>query len=390
VGDRAVIRNLAQFNQWFRLHAALTDRLRFLDRYLHWRGVLQSSSAFGRPLGCDRSELLRRLERAALTHANALYAKRDRRVLRSGRYFERLRLDDGWRAHVFLEAKHPVPGSRASRMVFTSGQWQAWLAEPLNWIRPATPRDLLKDSATATVCRGQLAHPAGALPVVCKRAVPKSFWKRVQTLLRTSRPMTTWRRANALLHRQILTARPLAVLERRRFGLIFDSILIAEAVEHAIDLDTLATVTLRELPEPRQRWLKDRVLDGLLTVTRNLLERGFRHRDFKAPNIIVQWDPAGRADPRIVLVDLDGLLPLRGSTDVAARKMLMRLNVSLDHCRRVTRTDRLRFLQRFISRYGCPAADWKPLWRELARMSQDKRRARDVHQQRKFAKYGRF
>ncbi len=390
VPERAVIRNLAQFNQWFRLHAPLTDRIRFLDQYLHWREITLPASAFGHRLESDRVELLDRLEEAARTHANALYGKRDRRVLRSGRYFARLRLGNGWRAHVFLEAKHPVAGSRASQMVFTAQQWRSWLSDPLRWIRPGSPRDVLKDSATATVCRARLPHPDGELDIVCKRASQRSPWKRLQTLVRRSRPMATWRRGNALLHRQILTARPLAVLERRRLGFMVDSMLVTEGVEHAIDLDTLLTVTLRGLPEARGRWLKLRVLDGLVTATKTLLERGFRHRDFKAPNIIVQWDPDSGVDPRIVLVDLDGVLPLRGSAESAGRQMLMRLNVSLDHCRRVTRTDRLRFLKRYLSRYGCPTAEWKPLWRELARMSQHKRQVRDRHQQRKFAKYGRF
>jgi len=123
---------------------------------------------------------------------------------------------------------------------------------------------------------------------------------------------------------------------------------------------------------------------------RQLLERGLRHRDLKAPNVIVQWDPEGDIDPRIVLVDRDGLLSLRGRPERAARKMLMRLNVSLDHCRRVTCTDRLRFLKRFMSRYGRPIGDWKAMWRHLGRMSALKRLRRERHQQRKFAKYGRF
>ena len=110
----------------------------------------------------------------------------------------------------------------------------------------------------------------------------------------------------------------------------------------------------------------------------------------KAPNVIVQWDPRGDEKPHVVLVDLDGVLPLHGCGKRAARKMVMRLNVSLDHCRRVSRTDRLRFIQRFFSRYGSPVGEWKTIWRELAAMSERKRIARERNQQRKFEKYGRF
>lgn len=390
VTDRVVIRNLAQFNQWFRLHAPLTDRIRFLNRYLFWRDRFQSEASFGRRLPFDREEILRRLEGAALAHANTLYAKRDRRVLRTGRYFGRITSPGGWRGNVYLEAKHAVPGSRASQMVFTMEQWRRWLADPLRWVKPADRRDLLKDSATAIVCRAKLPHEQGSLEVVAKHGRPKTFGKKLQSLFRPSRARATWQRANALLHRQILTARPLALIERKRFGVLIDSVMIAERVDPAIDLDTLLTVTMREMPGQRQRLLKEQLATGLLTVTRQLLERGYRHRDFKAPNIIVQWDPAADAPPQIVLVDLDGVLPLWFSRQRAAMQMLMRLNVSLDHCRRVTRTDRLRFLKRFLSRYGQPAGDWKAAWRELGAQSDRKRTNREKSQQRKFEKYGRF
>ena len=172
--------------------------------------------------------------------------------MRSGRYFERLTLPGGWRAHVFLQAKHPVIGSRASETVFTPQQWRTWLQDPLKLVESASRRDLLKDSATARVCRARLAHPDGSIEVICKRTLFKNAWKGLQSIFRHSRPLTTWHRSNALLHRQIPTARPLAVLERRRLGIVLDSILITECVEHAIDLDTLLTVTLRDLPGDRQ------------------------------------------------------------------------------------------------------------------------------------------
>ena len=390
VDDKTVTRNLAQLNQWFRLHANLTDRIRFLNRYLYWRSALGQVSPYARTLELERRALLAQLARAATAHAQALYAKRDRRAMRTGRYFARLRLNDGWRAHVFLEAKHPVAGSRASQLVFTREQWQEWLRDPLAWVKVTDRRKLLKDSATATVCRIELPHPDGPVEAVCKRTTSKKWFKRLQYLVRPSRAMTTWRRANALLHRQIATARPLAVVERRRFGVVVDSLLITEYIAGAIDLDTVLTVTMREMSPQRQRWLKEQLTTGLISIVRLLIERGFGHRDFKAPNIIVQWNPESDETPRIVLVDLDGVRPRRGTPEAAARRMLMRLNVSLDHCRRVTRTDRLRFLKRYFSGLGQADGEWKRIWRELAEMSERKRRIRERNQERKFKKYGRF
>ena len=202
--------------------------------------------------------------------------------------------------------------------------------------------------------------------------------------------MQTWKRGHALLHRQIPTARPLAVVERRKWGLLLDSLLITEHIEYANDLDTLLTVQMREMHPTRQRWLKDRLIDSLATIVWSLESRGFSHRDFKAPNVIVQWDALSSTEPRILLVDLDGVRELRGSPQRARLRMLARLNVSLDHCRRVTRTDRARFLTRYLQRSKRSETTWREMWRQVAAFSDRKRNNRDRQQQRKFKKYGRF
>lgn len=389
VDEQTVARNLCQFNQWFRSRAALTDRIRFLHRYLAWREQLEGSSPLAVRLRVGRRELVRRIDAEAEGHAEHLYAKRDRRILRTGRYFAGIKLRDGWRAHVFLESKHRVAGSRASELVFTPEQWRSWLDRPLRWVQPEAQRDLIKDSAATKVCRGRLPHPDGPLEVVCKRASSRNLYKRVQYLLRCSRPMMTWRVGNALLHRQVATARPLAVVERRRCGLLVDSLIITEYVEDACDLDTLLTVQMREMGAAQERRLKLDLTRELSAAVRSLLARGYAHRDFKAPNVIVQWHAERCPRPRVVLVDLDGVRPARW----AERKllsMLVRLNVSLEHCRRVTRTDRLRFLMQCYARYGRWQRSWRSLWKEVEARSGKVRAARERRQAEKFKKFGRF
>ncbi len=391
VTDREVTQNLAQFNQWFRVRGLLTDRVRFLHRYLHWRDAVATDSAHARRLGVGRRELLRLVGRAALGHAEALYAKRDRRAMGTGRYFAKLKLSHGWRAHVFLSSKHRVPGSRASEMTFTTGQWKQWLRRPLDRINATDRRYVIKDSATAMICRARLAlETGGPLEVVCKRSTPGRFWRRIQNSFRSSRAMLTWKRGNALLNRWIPTARPLAVLERRRFRFLLDSLIITEYVEHARDLDTVLTVQMREMPGQRQRWLKACIIESLASILRRLDDCGFVHRDLKAPNIIVQWDPESPEPPRATLVDLDGVRQSRRAGRPARMRAITRLNVSLDHCRRVTLTDRVRFLKRYLDRPGWPAEQWKPIWRTLAAQSQRKREQRVRHQEEMLAKYGRF
>ncbi|MHC4443614.1 MAG: lipopolysaccharide kinase InaA family protein [Planctomycetota bacterium] len=391
VGDRNIARNLAQFGQWFRLHGLLTDRVRFFNRYLYWRDVAGQEGSYSRSLNCGRSGLLQLIKQAAEVHARVLYAKRDKRIMRTGRYFAKVELGNGWRGHVFLKCKRKVSGSRASGLSFSKKQWQELLKDPPAWIDVSDQRYLIKDSAAAKICRSQIPlEGAEPLPVICKQAWSRSIFKYIQNSLRRSRSLCNWKLANALLHRRIATARPLAVAERRRFGLLMDSIFIAEYVEYAHDLDTILTVRMREMSDGQQRDLKKKIIESLVSVLKQLNDCDYGHRDLKAPNIIVQWDPQGADDPRVLLIDLDGIKRLRFGKHRARLRMLMRLNISLDHCRRVSTTDRLRFLKRYLDRPGGPAYDWKEMWQTLADMSEGKRKINEKQQQRLIKKYGRF
>ncbi len=375
VSDAGVVRNLAQLNQWFQIRGTLTDRLRFLDRYLHWRDAVQSQCPFGRRLGLDRPALLQALERATHRHAEALYAKRDRRVMRDGRYFTRLRLPGGWRGHAFLTAKHEIAGSPASGLMLSRTQWQAWLADPQRLVEPQDRSRVIKDSTSAMICWDCLdAGDGQQLKVVYKRSRPRNPLKLLLHSLGRSRPMLTWRRGNALLNRRIPTARPLAVLQRRRLGLLADSMVVTEYLEHARDLDTVLTVLLRHEQPDRQRAVKSQIAAALVRVLRDLHDRGFIHRDLKAPNVMVQWNPAGEETARVLLVDLDGLRHRGQASPAWQWRALTRLNISLDQCRRVSVTDRLRFLQAYLARPGHPQPEWKSVWRHIAVASADSRR----------------
>lgn len=390
VSDRAVVRNLAEFHQWFRSRAPITDRLRFLDRYVHWRSAYESSGAFGREMGYEPAELRRAIEETGEAHAKALYAKRDRRAARTGRYFTRIRLGKGWRGHAFLKCKQPVAGSSASGMTFSPAQWREWLRNPKQWMQTDQSQYAIKKSASGMVCRSRLPLEGEGLDVICKRSMPRHLGKRIKNLFRQSRAMRTWKLANALLNRQIPTARPLAVLERRCAGVLLDSLIMTEYIENAYDLDTLLTVQIRDLESSQQRRLKQQVARALAGVFRAFHARGFIHRDLKAPNIMVQWASNSDDSPRILLVDLDGVRQKGRTSRKDWVRAMMRLNVSIDHCRRVTRTDRLRFLHACLVRPGNPQPDWKPIWREIAAWSEQKRDHKNRQFEKMMAKYGRI
>ncbi len=116
------ILNLADLNQWFRRHAGRTARLRFLLAYLTYM-MEQPSPRVVR-------KYARETEEVTDWKAEKLEKKRDRRIFGDNRYFGVLTLPRDWRAHVYLQAKHPLRGSRCSRLQFGKSDWAKAL-EPL-------------------------------------------------------------------------------------------------------------------------------------------------------------------------------------------------------------------------------------------------------------------
>lgn len=383
--DAAVVRNLAQLNQWFRRHASIGDRLRFLRAYLRWRNAFETALPQGRPLGLDFPQLARALAEAARDHADRLGLRRDHRVFRDGRYFARLRLGGGWSATVIRSSKHVNDDSRASRLCFDERWWAQQLASPLRWFEPAAGESC-KNSHSASVRRAVLEHPDEPLPVILKRPLARNVRRVASRLLSTSRSRRAWCVAYALLNRDVPTARPLAVLERRAGPFVLDSVLVTEALPGAIDLEAY----LRREHERRGRrgWaaLKRGLAPLLAAHVRRLAERGFAHRDCKASNVLVR--DAGEL--RLLWIDLDGVRRVGRVSTQAEHQALARLHVSLLSLPGLTRTDRVRFLKAYLARFGAPTTAWREAWAQTGEIVRRKLANRARRRAWKLANYGRL
>lgn len=384
LSDRAVVRNLAQLNQWFRRHSSVKDRLRFLRAYLRWRLEYEQSFDHARPLNLDFARLVRALQRAAGRHAGRLGARRDHRVTRSGRYFSRLKLPGGWRGAAVATCKHASEESRASHLVFTPEWWCAQLATPLRWFDEPSDEDC-KRSHSGIVRRAVLRYGAENLPVILKRPLARSTWRRFVQLWPPSRSVRAWRTGHALLHRDVPTARPLAVLEQRRAGLVRDSLLVTEAIPGGLDLEAYLRWAGATLPPAEWAALKRELTRRLATLVRQLGERGFEHRDCKATNVLV----VPHAGLKLLWIDLDGIRLRRWWRPYDPLRAVVRLHVSLEGVPGLTRTDRARFLKAYFAGYGTRADAWRAAWPRLAAAAGRKARAKAARRAWKLRHYGR-
>lgn len=389
VAPRQVVANLAQLNQWFRRNASRSQRLRFLSAYIEYRDQFAQASPLARNWRIDTGRLVADLSAQADRHANHLWAKRDRRTLRTSRYFARIRPAPGWRGHVLLTSKNPCPATGAPGFDFTKGQWEDWLKYPLAWVDPRR-QELLKDSHTAIVCRARLGSSPDAPRVVVKRPLARNSWKKLVAMFGPSRTLRSWKMANRLRNRDLPVAQPLAVVERYVLGFIrVDSIGITEYVAGASDLETFLTRDVAALPPDRRRGVKDRVIESVVRLLKAFHERGFVHRDMKAPNLMVRWAAPYTGWPILTFIDMDGIKHVRRVRDSQSTRAIIRLCASLLGSPACTASDRLRFLRSYLTGPGRSPAEWKAHWRRIHEAVCSKLQDKELRRQWKLAHYGR-
>lgn len=335
-----------------------TDRMRFLRHYIDAVGI-----------GGTMRGWMYLIELRARRHRAKQFAKLDRRVVGKNKYFTSLKLIRGWRGHVVLASKRKPAGSNVAKMVFAKKDWQKLLANPESLMYGDGVR-VIKNSRSSLVVKRKLKIGPNEIDVYVKRARRKRAWKIVADMFRNSRALRAFRLGHALLGRRIATATPLAALELRRGLFLADNILITEAVE-APRLNEFMQTWLGEVPPAgnmvlstsQQKQLTQEVLWQLGKMLQMLHDNHFAHRDLKANNICVHWEPGRR--PEIVLIDLDGVSRVKFMTTRRKCAGLMRLNVSLLQCQVVTHAGRLRMLLGYLRRPGCGRINFKPYWRML-------------------------
>ncbi len=215
---------------------------------------------------------------------------------------------------------------------------------------------------TELALAGQRTH------VAYKRVRPKNWWKAVLFRFRPSPAREAWYFGHALLLRGIATARPLALVERRWFGLRSEGYLVTQWIEGATNLHLFAW-RLGERPQAERRRRTRQTAVALGRLVGRMHGWHVSHRDMKACNVLVVERPDG---VECSLIDADSVRITRRLPRWLQALNLARLAVSFVAHPWVSNGDRLRFLRAYLSELSrgdsrWHPADWKPLWRRVAR-----------------------
>ena len=262
-GLRLSLKNLVQLN--LTRNISNTDRMRF------WTGYLETSKIDG-----SRSK---HLVRAVFKKTKTRQTKRAKTHL-------------GY-AGIHLQSHWAVQGAQSGPFAgyfltaFCRGDTAA---EFLKQLEKQTETGILLKHDTATrVVRCQY-H---GWDIVIKRYNHQGFWHSLRHTLKGSRARKCWRFGHRLRAAKISCAEPIGVVERRKFGLIWESYILNAFVEGPDIQRFLQNETV-------SKQAKDAVMQKVHTLVSRLADHRISHNDLKPSNLIIKDDSP-------ILIDLDSM-----------------------------------------------------------------------------------
>ena len=217
----------------------------------------------------------------------------------------------------------------------------AWLAEHAGWFRGEASAPLSRAPENPRVRR--LETPLG--PVVVKLDRPAGHGRPLARLgPRAPKTTRAFQRARELLQAGLPTPEPLACLVGRDSKGAY-GVLLTRLEEGVGPWEFLASATRSPIPSPHppgetgdaalghiRTWKNvtetRALLDALATALAGLHREGFRHRDLKAPNILVRGRAPG--DLEVLWLDLDGLRRVPARRPSVRVRDLARLAMSFE------------------------------------------------------------
>jgi tRNA A-37 threonylcarbamoyl transferase component Bud32 len=216
-------------------------------------------------------------------------------ISRERRYFGILNAG-GWSGVFYKLTKYRCRWSVSSNLEVTHEDWNREWPVLLDKIEQGR-LDLIKRSRSGEVLAATVTIGGRDLDVIVKRPRRRYWYRYLNEIGRGSRAWRAWRKTWNLIVRDIPTAWPLLVMEKRRLGYVTDAIFVCEKIPGR----TLAHADLDSIAASRRDNLFRRAGRMLRTIER----AGFSHFDAKASNWVVFDDPANGPIP--VLIDNDGI-----------------------------------------------------------------------------------
>lgn len=204
---------------------------------------------------------------------------------------------------------------------------------------------IIKDQTKIKVARIKMKIQGNAKTVYLKRYNTFSWRYRFGSIFQFSGAVRSLHGAAILSQSGIATARPLAAVDSRSWGMLDGSFFLSEEIENGKTADAywreeLVTIKGKEGMQRRNRFLR-----RMGELFRCLHDQDVYHNDLKDANILVCRDSSEGAE-HFYLLDLEGIRRYRKLNRRRQVKNLVQLNRTLGKYLRAT--DKLRFLESYM------------------------------------------
>jgi tRNA A-37 threonylcarbamoyl transferase component Bud32 len=284
-----------------------SGKLYLLDGYaVHSGGMRTRDVMFlGQSVGrfattADKVRAWRTFSDAPLPKKNPVRKRQWRKQLEAStgdnRSFSRLRLSADTQVHAYKHTKFPRRWSPASQFDIAAEDWQRELPKLLERI-DRNELQVLKRSPSGDVLAGELTLGGRNVQVVIKHPKRRRWYRYLNEIGRGGRARRAWFKAWSLVARDIPTAWPLLLMERRRLGYVTDSLIVFERVNGTL----LADADFSAMDDLSRQTLFHR----LGRTLRLLEQQGLAQYDSKMSNWIIV--PDEKLGPVPLMIDVDGI-----------------------------------------------------------------------------------
>ena len=205
--------------------------------------------------------------------------------------------------------------------------------------------EIIKDQKKIKVARAKIEIEGDVKTVYIKRYNAFSWRYRLGSFFQSSGAIRSLHGAAILSASGIRTARPLAAVESRTWGMLNRSFFFSEEIGGAKTADCYWQEELVPVKGKEGVRKRKRFLCGMGELFRSLHEQAVYHNDLKDANILVHSDPSGEVE-HFYLLDLEGIRHYRNLNRRRQIKNLVQLNRTLGKYLR--RVDKVRFLEAYL------------------------------------------
>ena len=205
--------------------------------------------------------------------------------------------------------------------------------------------EIIKDQKKIKVARVKIEFQGNVKGVYLKRYNAFSWRYRFGSLFQESGALKSLNGAAILSESGIRTARPLAAVDSRSWGMLNRSFFISEEVENGKTADAYWREEILTIKGKEGRRRRKRFLQGIGELFRCLHQQDVYHNDLKDANILVRPD-FSTAGEHFYILDLEGIRRYRKLNRRRQTKNLVQLNRTLGKYLRAT--EKLRFLKSYL------------------------------------------